>query len=291
MMRGREWALPLWRVLWIKSKWNQHPDRGPGLPQSRHWINPMSSSYIPCSKEDTYRVIERAQAGDEEARERLINQNTGLVKNIALKFVGSGHELEDLLRIGFIGLLKAVDRFHIGYGVIFSTYAVPMILGEIKRYLRDDGRIKVGRQVKQDVRMMKRAHDAFYHMNGRPSKISEFALQMEMDVEEVLVLMEANDALSNLESLDDPDRQENPPEKYDWESLREGKADHCASLLYGYDTATDCGSPWNLASPSLSHRKTGIVQSAKRDGMRARLLGSLHIVPLWGISIPLRVVG
>lgn len=192
----------------------------------------MSSSYIPCSKEDTYSLIERAQAGDEEARERLINQNTGLVKNIALKFVGSGHELEDLLQIGFIGLLKAVDRFNIGYGVMFSTYAVPMILGEIKRYLRDDGRIKVGRQVKQDVRMMKRAHDAFYHMNGRSPKISELALQMEMDVEVVLVLMEANDALSNLESLDDPDRQENPPEDLYRDSLdRQVDMIHLKSMI------------------------------------------------------------
>jgi RNA polymerase sporulation-specific sigma factor len=172
----------------------------------------MASSYVPCSKEDTYDLIERAQSGDESAREQLITQNTGLVKNIALKFVGTGHELEDLLQIGFIGLLKAVDRFNISYGVMFSTYAVPMILGEIKRHLRDDGRIKVGRQVKQDVRNMRRAHDAFCHAHGRSPKISELAEQLEMDVEEVLALMEASDAMSNLESLDDPERQETQAE-------------------------------------------------------------------------------
>lgn len=168
----------------------------------------MGSSYIPSRKEDTYELIERAQSGEEEAREQLISQNTGLVKNIALKFVGCGHELDDLLQIGFIGLLKAVDRFNTDYGVMFSTYAVPMILGEIKRYLRDDGRIKVGRQVKQDVRAMKRAHDAFYRIHGRSPKISELAEELALDVEDVLALMEANDAMGNLESLDDPERPE-----------------------------------------------------------------------------------
>ena len=168
----------------------------------------MAFSYVPCSKEDTYSLIRQAQSGDESAREQLVNQNTGLVKNIALKFVSTDHELEDLLQIGFIGLLKAVDRFDISYNVMFSTYAVPMILGEIKRYLRDDGRIKVGRQIKQDVRNMKRAHEAFCHAHGRSPKISELAEQMELDVEDVLSLMEASDAMSNPESFDDPERQE-----------------------------------------------------------------------------------
>lgn len=168
----------------------------------------MASSYVPCSKEDTYALIEQARAGDEAARELLIYQNTGLVKNIALKFVGTGHELDDLLQIGYIGLLKAVDRFDVGYGVMFSTYAVPMILGEIKRYLRDDSRIKMSRQVKQDVRNLRKAHDTFCHINGRSPKISELAEQMDMGVEEVLAIMEASDAMNNLESLDDPDRQE-----------------------------------------------------------------------------------
>ncbi|NLP30990.1 MAG: SigB/SigF/SigG family RNA polymerase sigma factor [Clostridiales bacterium] len=168
----------------------------------------MASKYIPQSKEDTYNLIKRAQDGDENARELLVKQNTGLVKKIALKFVGTGYELEDLLQIGYIGLLKAVDRFDINFGVMFSTYAVPMILGEIKRYLRDDGRIKVGRQVKQDVRNMKRVHDNFCHIHGRSPKISELAEELDMEVEDVLALMEANDAMNSFESLDDPDRQE-----------------------------------------------------------------------------------
>ena len=168
----------------------------------------MASNYQPVMKEDTYRLIKEAQSGNEAARERLIEQNTGLVKNIALKFIGTGYEFEDLLQIGFIGLLKAVDRFDTQYDVMFSTYAVPMILGEIKRYLRDDGRVKVSRQIKQDVRNMKKACDEFCHVHGRSPKVSEIAEQMGVSVEEILRLMEASDAMGTPESLDDPDRPE-----------------------------------------------------------------------------------
>jgi len=157
-------------------------------------------------KEDTYDLIARARAGEEDAKELLVSQNTGLVKSIALKFTSAGYELDDLMQIGFIGLLKAVERFDTGYNVMFSTYAVPMILGEIKRYLRDDGRIKVGRQVKQDIRLMKRTQEEFCQREGRHPKVSELAALMKTDVEHVVSLMEAADALGNPESLDDPER-------------------------------------------------------------------------------------
>jgi len=168
----------------------------------------MSSSYVTQSKEDTYDLINRAKGGDEWAREQLVRLNTGLVKNIALKFTGSGYELDDLLQIGYIGLIKAVERFNADYGVMFSTYAVPMILGEIRRYLRDDGRIKVGRQVKQDIKTMKYTQEEFYNEHGRYPKISELAGLMKMNNEQVLNIIEASDALNSLESLDDPDRSE-----------------------------------------------------------------------------------
>ncbi len=168
----------------------------------------MAFSYIPCSKEDTYELIKQAQSGNKMAREQLVMQNTGLVKSIALRFIGTDHEFDDLLQIGYIGLLKAVDRFEIEYGVMFSTYAVPMILGEIKRYLRDDGRIKVGRQIKQEVRNMKRVQEDFCHAHGRSPKMSELAKQMEISVEDLIVLLEASDAMGSLESLDDPLQKE-----------------------------------------------------------------------------------
>lgn len=164
--------------------------------------------YSPQKKEDTYQLLRQAQEGDELAKEALIELNIGLVKNIALKFLNGGHELDDLMQIGFIGLIKAIDKFDPKFDVMFSTYAVPMILGEIKRFLRDDGKIKVSRQVKQDVKNMGYLQEEFYNKNGRMPKISELAALMEISTEIILELMEARDAIYNLESLDDPDKFE-----------------------------------------------------------------------------------
>ncbi|MEG1930697.1 MAG: sigma-70 family RNA polymerase sigma factor [Anaerovorax sp.] len=165
-------------------------------------------SYSPQKKEDTYRLLKQAQNGDEYAREALVEKNIGLVKNIALKFSNSGHELDDLMQIGFIGLIKAIDKFDSQFDVMFSTYAVPMILGEIKRFLRDDGKIKVSRQIKQDVKVMGYLQETFYNKNGRAPKLSELAQLMGENTETILQLMEARDAIYNLESLDDPDKYE-----------------------------------------------------------------------------------
>ncbi|MDO4552853.1 MAG: SigB/SigF/SigG family RNA polymerase sigma factor [Bacillota bacterium] len=159
----------------------------------------------PC-KEATYDLVRRAGEGDEAAREALVSGNMGLVKSIALKFLGPGLELEDLIQIGSIGLLKAVDRFDVSYGVMFSTYAVPMILGEIRRFLRDDGRIKVGRRVKRDVQALRRLEEEFVRTKGRSPRVSELAEGMGLSVEEVLALIETGEAIYSLESLDDPER-------------------------------------------------------------------------------------
>ncbi|MDD2189360.1 MAG: sigma-70 family RNA polymerase sigma factor [Eubacteriales bacterium] len=184
------------------------------------------------SKEDTYDLIELAKSGDEYAKEEMIRQNTGLVKNIALRFLGSGYELDDLMQIGYIGLLKAVDRFDSSYNVMFSTYAVPMILGEIRRYLRDDGRIKVGRQVKQDIKYMKHFQEGFYNQHGRYPKVSELANLMQMEPEQILNLMETSDALANLESLDDPERLErNGKEPYQDTEQRNIDMIHLKSII------------------------------------------------------------
>ena len=103
----------------------------------------MSTKYVPVAKEDTYKLIEAAQKGDPQARELVVNQNIGLVKNLAMKYASNYYEPEDLIQVGFVGLVKAIDRFDCRFDVMFSTYAVPMILGEIKRFIRDDGKIKV----------------------------------------------------------------------------------------------------------------------------------------------------
>ena len=101
--------------------------------------------------EETLSLLERAQKGDEESKEILVRKNIALVKSIVKKFLNRGHEYEDLFQLGSIGLLKAIQNYDPKYDVRFSTYAVPMIMGEIKRFLRDDGMIKVSRSLKELV--------------------------------------------------------------------------------------------------------------------------------------------
>ena len=165
----------------------------------------MSAEYRLLGKEDTYRLIRLAHQGDGEAREELIRANTGLVKSLALKFTVQGYELEDMMQVGFIGLLKAIDRFDPQFDVMFSTYAVPMILGEIKRYLRDDGTIKISRQTKQDVRRMRTLAEEFCRREGTSPKLSQLAQMMGESRERIADLMEAQEAMYGMESLDDPD--------------------------------------------------------------------------------------
>lgn len=174
----------------------------------------MGDKYIPRAKEDIYALIEEAQKGNEQAKEQIILDNTGLVRKAAFKFASMGYEAEDLVQIGFIGLIKAVERFNTEFDVMFSTYAVPMIMGEIRKYIRDDGRIKVSRQIKQDIRRMKLEEEEFYRSEGRSPKITELAERMGTSCEYVLQMQEAEDALVNIESLDNENRPEDICESY-----------------------------------------------------------------------------
>ncbi len=162
----------------------------------------MTYKYIPVSKEETYELIRRAQAGDEEARTLLVEQNTGLVKKLALKFATAEYETDDLIQLGYIGLLKAADKFDPQYNVMFSTYAVPMIMGEIRRFFRDSGRIKASRSLKSEISALKKAQDQLEKENGSRPRISEVAEAMGISVERVNEIMEAESALSGIASLD-----------------------------------------------------------------------------------------
>ncbi len=150
----------------------------------------------------TYQLIRDAQQGDREARERLVEENTGLVSMSARKFSGGSCEFEDLMQIGYMGLLKAIDRFDPDFGVMFSTYAVPMIIGEIRRYLRDDGKIKMSRQLKQDVKLLKAAEEEFMHEKGRSPRVGELAEALQRTPEEVAEILEAKNTLCGIVSLD-----------------------------------------------------------------------------------------
>ncbi|MDO4544661.1 MAG: sigma-70 family RNA polymerase sigma factor [Bacillota bacterium] len=162
----------------------------------------MTYKYTPIAKEDTYKLIEKAQKGDQEARELIVSQNIGLVKNLAMKYASGYYEPDDLMQVGFVGLVKAIDRFDTRFDVMFSTYAVPMILGEIKRYLRDDGKIKISRQLKTEMKNLRNIQQAYYNKHGVSPKISYLAGEMGVSREHILEILEATESLSNVESLD-----------------------------------------------------------------------------------------
>lgn len=188
----------------------------------------MSGKYIPVRKEDTYALIEKAQQGDKTACELIVQQNTGLVKNLALKYSSIGYELDDLLQIGFMGLLRAIDRFDTGFDVMFSTYAVPMILGEIKRYIRDDGNIKVSRQLKTDMRNLKQIREEYYNRTGQLPKLSYMAEQMGTTVEKILEILDASDRLSSVESFDNDEFMKGYQER---KVHRESEEDRNVSII------------------------------------------------------------
>ena len=162
----------------------------------------MPYKYVPVAKEDTYKLIDAAQNGDRRARDLIVDQNIGLVKNLAMRYASGYYEPEDLMQVGFVGLVKAIDRFDTGYNVMFSTYAVPMIMGEIKRYIRDDGKIKIGRQMKTEMKNLKKLQQEYYHKHGVSPRVSWLADKMEISREHVLEILEAIESLSSIESLD-----------------------------------------------------------------------------------------
>lgn len=147
---------------------------------------------------DNKELLVKAGMGDTLAREKLITENTGLVWSIVRRFNGRGYEAEDLFQIGCIGLIKAVDKFDDSFGVMFSTYAVPLILGEIKRFMRDDGMVKISRSIKENGWKVNRAIQKLNQILGREPTMEEVANETLLSKEEIAMAMEAN---SDVESI------------------------------------------------------------------------------------------
>lgn len=144
-------------------------------------------------------LIGRAHQGDKAARDLLFEENTGLIYSVAKRFLGRGVEMEDLFQIGSIGLLKAVDKFDMSYDVKFSTYAVPMISGEIKRFLRDDGMIKVSRSLKETAYRAYLAGEKIREESGREATIEEIAEKIEVEKETLILAIEASTEVESLQ--------------------------------------------------------------------------------------------
>ena len=149
----------------------------------------------------TIALIQKSHEGDDEARAQIVEENTGLVWCIVRRFAGRGTEMEDLFQIGTIGLLKAIDKFDLSFEVKFSTYAVPLISGEIKRFLRDDGMIKVSRSLKELSYKAYQTQERLGKELGREPSVAEIAEDLKVAPEELTMAM---DACTDVESLHRP---------------------------------------------------------------------------------------
>jgi len=136
-------------------------------------------------------LIRKSQEGDQDARNRIVEKNMRLVWSIVQRFLNRGYDPDDLFQIGCIGLLKSVDKFDLTYDVKFSTYAVPMIIGEIQRFIRDDGTVKVSRSLKETGNKIRRAKDELSKIHGRSPTVNELSEFLQIPAEEILLAQEA----------------------------------------------------------------------------------------------------
>ena len=134
---------------------------------------------------ETMELLRRSKAGDRQAREELIEGNLRLVLSVIQRFAGRGESVDDLFQVGCVGLIKAIDNFDISQPVKFSTYGVPMIVGEIRRYLRDNSAIRVSRSMRDTAYRAMQVKEALIAENNREPTVEEIAKRMELPLEEV----------------------------------------------------------------------------------------------------------
>lgn len=141
--------------------------------------------------EDLTRLLELAQKGDNAALEKIVEENIGLVHSIVRRFSGRGYETEDLFQIGSMGLVKAIKKFDAGFDVKFSTYAVPMIMGEIKRFIRDDGIIKVSRSIKELAVKALSVREKILNETNREPSVKELSKRLNESPEDIALALDA----------------------------------------------------------------------------------------------------
>lgn len=161
---------------------------------------------------DIRELIAKSQAGDKVATEQLVTENSGLIWSVARRFLGRGAEADDLYQLGCVGFLKAIDGFDLEYGTQFSTYAVPKIAGEIRRFLRDDGAVKISRSLKEQAATIKSTRSRLLSALGREPSIQEISRQTGLSPEEIAL---AETATASTESI----QQENGEEGFSLEQV------------------------------------------------------------------------
>lgn len=148
---------------------------------------------------NTEELIRRAQAGDRDASEELVTENSGLIWSVARRFIGRGTESDDLYQLGCLGFLKAVEGFDLSYGTQFSTYAVPKIAGEIRRFLRDDGVVKVSRSLKEQAMTIKITRNCLATALGREPTLMEISRQTGLTPEDIALAENATAATESIQ--------------------------------------------------------------------------------------------
>ena len=151
--------------------------------------------------ERTCELIRQAKEGNKKAQEILVEENTGLIWSVVKRFQGRGYDKEDLFQIGSIGLLKCIDNFDLERKVKFSTYAVPLIMGEIKRFLRDDGLVKVSRSLKEASYKIKREKEHYEKLYNREPTLKEIAATLDLDESDILMAMESGQDVCSLHQV------------------------------------------------------------------------------------------
>lgn len=149
--------------------------------------------------ENCIQEIRKAQNGDEVALEKLIKDNNGLIWSIVKRFYGRGHQPEDLYQIASLGFIKSIKRFNSDFDVRLSTYAVPYMIGEIKRYIRDDGPVKVSRNIKELGIKIRELQKETMNKNGKEMKIKEIAKELNVNIDDVILAMEATNSVESIE--------------------------------------------------------------------------------------------
>lgn len=150
--------------------------------------------------EDATVLISRLQNGERELRTVLIEENMGLVKHVAKRFLGRGTDMEDLVQIAVIGLMKAIDQFDLNYNVKFSTYAVPLIVGELKKYFRDSGMLKVSRTLKEECVRIKKAEEQYRNQFGKEASMDDLVKILNMNREEIVLALESSREVESIYS-------------------------------------------------------------------------------------------
>ncbi len=223
-------------------------------------------------------LIANAKNGDSEALARLVEENTGLVRSIAIRFMGRGVDYEDLCQIGHIGMIKAIRNFDLERGTAFSTYAVPLIIGEIKRFLRDDGEIKIGREIKRRAAVIMSAKEKFVGDNIREPTVSELASLCGFSEEEIveslnaatptLSLSEAIGEDSTLEDLLGVDFTNELNEKIALKQAIEGLETQEKEIIllryYKNLTQTEAGRLLGLTQVTVSRKEAKALEKLKK---------------------------